>query len=367
MSHATGGQVYESRLKTFNDGINNTTQAVNQYAAAFRDAQAIARDTTKSAAEKAEALRQATIQKISGAGSGIEGFANSYTNGVNHLNEVRHGFIQNNFIAKSGKLVAQQLAGLRADQTLDPRAVAANKLSVKPSSVENDLAHGAGDEGGALSEASHGGAGASGFLESGNEILDDYAKGASGITDKYASSLRDMGMPEERVQRLVSDLAEPQSGDVESLQSLANMVDTSGGSGGEVAAQSARAVAPQITQALGEEPEVGLGQEASKITTEASTVASDASKGINTAAKVAQGINEVLPEVDDVAAATAEVPVVGEAVGALGGLLQLGSSIASAFGGQGNDTIAKPGEDEALDGEHMSFAPGQVGGNFNVS
>ena len=367
MSHSTGGQIYESRLKTFNDGINNTTQAVNQYAAAFRVAQAIARDATKTAAEKAEALRQATIQKISGAGSGIEGFANSYTNGVNHMNEVRHGFVQRNFIAKSGKLVAQQLAGLRSDQSLDPRLVAANKMSIKPSSVQNGLAHAVGEEGGSLSEETHGGAGSSGFLESGSDILDDYAKGASGITDKYASSLRDMGMPEERVQQLIGDLAEPQSGDIESLKSLADMVDTSGGSGARVVAQSARPVAPQPTQVLGEEPEVGLGQEASKITSEVSTATKDVSKGVNTATKVAQGIDEVLPEVDDAAAATAEVPVVGEAVGALGGLLQLGASLDSAFGGKGEDTIAKPGEDEALDGETMSFAPGQVGGNFNVS
>jgi hypothetical protein len=141
-----GGSIYANNLKQFNDGLNNTTLAVNQFAAAYRDAKRIALDDRATAQEKADAAKEALLTEISGFGSGIEGFANSYTNGVNHLNEVRHGFIRRNFMARNTKALSQKLEDLKSafaqrGGAINPREVAANKLvkGIQPLGGQEEL------------------------------------------------------------------------------------------------------------------------------------------------------------------------------------------------------------------------------------
>lgn len=362
MATGVGTTVYQSRLLAFNEGLRNTTQAINQYSAAFQDAQRIAKDKTKSAAEKAEAARQAVLSQVSGFGSGIEGFANSYTNGINHLNEVRHGFVQRNYVAKSGKLIAQQIQNLKdgLGDNVDPRLVAANVLD-KSGSVEDGAAHVVGSEGGVLSDISHGGAGTTGITDVGSEIAD----GARSVTDGFptfsrSQVLQDMGYDREGAGDLISSLFKP--GDPAALDRLSEMVNSSTSAPVEGAAR------PVVAETLGAEPDVSLGEETSKIGSTIGKAGGDAAKGLGEGAKIAEGLDDVLPEVDELAATTAEVPVVGEAVGAIGGLIQLGTAIASAFGGgEGSSKPVGPKIDMADDGEVQNFAAGQVGGDFSVS
>ena len=383
----TGGSIYQSRLKAFNDGLNNTTQAIHQYAAAFQDGQRIAKDKTKTAAEKAEAQRQALLTQVSGFGSGIEGFANSYTNGIDHLNEVRHGFVQRNYVAKSGKLIAQQIQNLRgppqdAEAALDPRLAAANALE-KGDEVEDGEAHVVGAEGGVLKEEAHGGAGAVGLADEGAEGVADAGRAARGgaiegfpVFNRRAA-LKGMGYDGADADQFINRLYNPTPGDPDPKGAAADVVK---GAEPEPVAGAAKPVAgaepepeegaarPVAAEALGEEGDVTLGEEEKAVGKSAEGAAEGAAKGLGEGAKIAEGLDDALPEVDEIAATTAEVPFVGEAVGALGGLVQLGSAIASAFGGgEGSSKPAAPKEDTADDGEVQNFSAGQIGGDFSVS
>lgn len=374
MATGVGSTVYESRLNSFNEGLRNTTQAINQYSAAFQDAQRIARDKTKSAAEKAEAARQAMLSQVSGFGSGIEGFANSYTNGIDHLNEVRHGFVQRNYVAKSGKLIAQQIQNLKdgLGDNVDPRVLSANVLDKgrswkmvldKARSVEDGAAHVVGSEGGVLSDISHGGAGATGITDVGSEIADGARTATQGFpTFSRSQALQDMGYDREGAGDLISSLFKPGPGDAAQLDRVSEMINSSR------AAPVDGAARPVVAQTLGAEPDVSLGEETSKIGSTIGKAGGDAAKGLGEGAKIAEGLDDVLPEVDELAATTAEVPIVGATIGTIGGLIQLGTAIASAFGGgEGSSKPAGPKIDTADDGEVQNFSAGQVGGDFSVS
>jgi len=326
------GALYQGRLKQFNDGLNNTTLAVNQFASAFRDAQRVARDATASAQEKKDAERKAFLSQVSGFGSGIEGFANSYTNGVDHLNEVRHGFVRRNFMAKNTKALAQQLQDVRSaigsKGEIDPRTAAANRLTGRISQplqeVGEAVEHTASDVG-------EGGS----SLPPISARLQNLADEATAADPAAAgASIR------QRLLQGAQDLRDQ----------LSSMNDSLGN--GSDPEEATKTIAKETAE-LGDEPSVDIGSKASAIGKETEDVV--------------KGLDDALPEVDAAEATTAEIPVVGEAVGAVGGLIQLGSALADAFGGEDTSKPVAPKVDTAGDGEQLTFAPGQVGGDFAVS
>jgi len=326
------GALYQGRLKQFNDGLNNTTLAVNQFASAFRDAQRVARDATASAQEKKDAERKAFLSQVSGFGSGIEGFANSYTNGVDHLNEVRHGFVRRNFMAKNTKALAQQLQDVRSaigsKGEIDPRTAAANRLTGRISQplqeVGEAVEHTASDVG-------EGGS----SLPPISARLQNLADEATAADPAAAgASIR---------QRLLQG--------AQDLRDQLSSMNNSLGNGSDP--EEATKTIAKETAELGDEPSVDIGSKASAIGKETEDVV--------------KGLDDALPEVDAAEATTAEIPVVGEAVGAVGGLIQLGSALADAFGGEDTSKPVAPKVDTAGDGEQLTFAPGQVGGDFAVS
>lgn len=326
------GALYQGRLKQFNDGLNNTTLAVNQFASAFRDAQRVARDATASAQEKKDAERKAFLSQVSGFGSGIEGFANSYTNGVDHLNEVKHGFVRRNFMAKNTKALAQQLQDVRSaigsKGEIDPRTAAANRLTGRISEplqeVGEAVEHTASDVGEGGSSLPP--------ISARLQNLADEATGADPAT--AGGSIR------QRLLQGAQDLRDQ----------LSSMNDSLGN--GSDPEEATKTIAKETAE-LGDEPSVDIGSKASAIGKETEDVV--------------KGLDDALPEVDAAEATTAEIPVVGEAVGAVGGLIQLGSALADAFGGEDTSKPVAPKVDTAGDGEQLTFAPGQVGGDFAVS